>query len=70
VAPLYSLSSVDAFAEAAARAAELGFTDVIVRWPGAAAAERVHDSVLQRVASDILPHLQSEPMTAGATTAR
>jgi alkanesulfonate monooxygenase SsuD/methylene tetrahydromethanopterin reductase-like flavin-dependent oxidoreductase (luciferase family) len=30
-APLDSLSSVEAFTEAAARAAELGFTDIVVR---------------------------------------
>ena len=32
-APVYSLSSVDAFTEAVERAAGLGFTDVILHWP-------------------------------------
>ncbi len=32
-APVYSLSSVDAFTEAVERAGDLGFTDVILHWP-------------------------------------
>jgi alkanesulfonate monooxygenase SsuD/methylene tetrahydromethanopterin reductase-like flavin-dependent oxidoreductase (luciferase family) len=57
-APLSSLSSVQAFTEAANRATELGFTDMIVRWPRATAADRKQESVLEHVAADILPSLQ------------
>src|SRR3954447_15795737 len=32
-APVFSLASVDAFTDAAGRAAELGFTDIITHWP-------------------------------------
>ena len=32
-APVFSLSSIDAFTDAVGRAADLGFTDVITHWP-------------------------------------
>jgi hypothetical protein len=32
-APVFSLSSIDAFTEAIERAAALGFTDVVTHWP-------------------------------------
>jgi alkanesulfonate monooxygenase SsuD/methylene tetrahydromethanopterin reductase-like flavin-dependent oxidoreductase (luciferase family) len=54
MAPVYPLSSVEAFAEAAGQAADLGFTDMVVRWPRATAAERPYESVLEQVAADVL----------------
>ena len=32
-APVLSVSSIDAFTDAAGRAAALGFTDILVHWP-------------------------------------
>jgi len=57
-APEYALSSVDAFTEAAAQAAELGFTDIVVRWPRATVADRKQESVLEQVAADVMPALR------------
>ena len=53
-APVFSLSSVEYFADATARAAELGFTDVITHWPRAEGWYAGDESVLDTVAADIL----------------
>jgi alkanesulfonate monooxygenase SsuD/methylene tetrahydromethanopterin reductase-like flavin-dependent oxidoreductase (luciferase family) len=47
----YSLQSVGAFEDAAGRAAELGFTDVIAHWPRAEGIYAGSESVLEEVAS-------------------
>jgi hypothetical protein len=60
-APVDPLSSAEAFTEAAARAAELGFTDMVVRSPRSGLADRTRESVLERVAADLLPQLQNGP---------
>ena len=48
--PVYSLSSVDAFAEAVGRAADLGFTDAISHWPRASSWYAGDEKVLESVA--------------------
>jgi alkanesulfonate monooxygenase SsuD/methylene tetrahydromethanopterin reductase-like flavin-dependent oxidoreductase (luciferase family) len=52
----YALASVDAFAETYERAAGLGFTDLIVRWPRA--TEPQYETVVETVARDVLPALR------------
>jgi hypothetical protein len=54
--PQFALSSVGAFEEMAGRAAELGFTDVITHWPRPDGPYAGDLSVLESVASDVLPH--------------
>jgi alkanesulfonate monooxygenase SsuD/methylene tetrahydromethanopterin reductase-like flavin-dependent oxidoreductase (luciferase family) len=49
-APVFSLSSPAYFAEAVARAAELGFTDVVTHWPRASGWYAGSEAVLDRVA--------------------
>ncbi|MFD4641651.1 LLM class flavin-dependent oxidoreductase [Lentzea sp. NPDC058436] len=56
-APVYSLSSVEAFQDAAGRARELGFTDLIVHWPRSEGVYFGHETVLERVAGDVFPGL-------------
>lgn len=56
-APVFSLSSMDAFADAAGRAAELGFTDIVVHWPRSGAPYQGRESVLEQVAHDLLPQV-------------
>jgi alkanesulfonate monooxygenase SsuD/methylene tetrahydromethanopterin reductase-like flavin-dependent oxidoreductase (luciferase family) len=56
-APVFSLSSVAAFADAATRAAALGFTDVITHWPRAEGWYAGDEAVLEAVAADVLPRL-------------
>ncbi len=58
-APVYSLSSVDAFADAAGRAAELGFTDIVTHWPRSGGPYEGREAVLERVVEDVLPGLQA-----------
>ncbi|GAB7043810.1 MULTISPECIES: LLM class flavin-dependent oxidoreductase [Catenuloplanes] len=53
-APVFSLSSVDAFAEAHGRAAELGFTDIITHWPRADGWYAGDEAVLEKVAAEFL----------------
>jgi alkanesulfonate monooxygenase SsuD/methylene tetrahydromethanopterin reductase-like flavin-dependent oxidoreductase (luciferase family) len=54
--PVYSLSSVAAFADAVGRAAELGFTDVITHWPRPSGGWFAGDeAVLDAVAAEVLP---------------
>ncbi|HKT03432.1 MAG TPA: LLM class flavin-dependent oxidoreductase [Rugosimonospora sp.] len=60
-APVFSLSSAGFFAESAARAAALGFTDVITHWPRESGWYAGSEDVLETVASEVLPAL-----TAGA----
>jgi alkanesulfonate monooxygenase SsuD/methylene tetrahydromethanopterin reductase-like flavin-dependent oxidoreductase (luciferase family) len=50
-APVYSLSSAAYFAEAVARAAELGFTDAVTHWPRDSGWYAGKESVLAQVAS-------------------
>ncbi|SFQ44398.1 Luciferase-like monooxygenase [Amycolatopsis arida] len=57
-APVYSLTSVDVFAEAAGRAAELGFTDVVTHWPRSTGPYQGHESVLEQVVDTVLPTLR------------
>nr|MDT0661448.1 LLM class flavin-dependent oxidoreductase [Micromonospora sp. DSM 115978] len=56
-APVYSLSSVDAFTDAVGRAGELGFTDVVAHWPRPSSWYAGDEAVLEAVASDVLPKL-------------
>lgn len=54
---IYSLVSVAAFEEAAGRAAELGFTDLVVHWPRPDGVFAGTESVLEQLAADVLPRL-------------
>lgn len=54
---LYSLSSVGAFEDVVARAAALGFTDVIAHWPREGGIYAGDESVLEEVAA-LLPELR------------
>jgi alkanesulfonate monooxygenase SsuD/methylene tetrahydromethanopterin reductase-like flavin-dependent oxidoreductase (luciferase family) len=56
-APRYSLSSVDYFREVLGRAGELGFTDVITHWPRAEEPYWGRESIVEAIASDVLPAL-------------
>jgi alkanesulfonate monooxygenase SsuD/methylene tetrahydromethanopterin reductase-like flavin-dependent oxidoreductase (luciferase family) len=56
-APVYSLSSVAAFADAIGRAGELGFTDAVTHWPRHEDWYAGDEAVLEAVAADILPTL-------------
>jgi alkanesulfonate monooxygenase SsuD/methylene tetrahydromethanopterin reductase-like flavin-dependent oxidoreductase (luciferase family) len=58
-APVFSLSSVEYFADATARAGELGFTDVVTHWPRSEGWYAGDEAVLDAVAADILPRLPS-----------
>lgn len=57
-APVFSLESVDAFEEGVARAAALGFTDVVVHWPRADGVYAGTEAVLEQAAAR-LPPLQA-----------
>lgn len=57
-APVYSLSSVDYFREAAGRAAELGFTDIVTHWPRDEGVYAGRVSTLERVVADVLPEIR------------
>jgi alkanesulfonate monooxygenase SsuD/methylene tetrahydromethanopterin reductase-like flavin-dependent oxidoreductase (luciferase family) len=56
-APVFSLSSVEYFREAAGRAAELGFTDIVAHWPREEGVYAGRLSTLERVARDVLPEI-------------
>ncbi|MGC5018727.1 LLM class flavin-dependent oxidoreductase [Micromonospora sp. DT47] len=58
-APVFSLSSADFFAEQVARAAALGFTDVITHWPRASSWYAGDEAVLVDVATRLLPELRA-----------
>lgn len=60
-APVFSLSSADFFADAAGRAGELGFTDVITHWPRQDSWYAGSEAVLEAVAGDVIPALQQKP---------
>lgn len=53
-APIYSLSSVDYFADAAGRAAELGFTDVLTHWPREQSWYAGSEDVLEQVVAQVI----------------
>ncbi|GAB3555536.1 alkanesulfonate monooxygenase SsuD/methylene tetrahydromethanopterin reductase-like flavin-dependent oxidoreductase (luciferase family) [Actinopolyspora lacussalsi] len=55
---VYSLSSVERFRDVLGRAGELGFTDVIVHWPRTEAPFAGQESVLEEIASEVLPGLK------------
>jgi len=56
-APVFSLSSVEYFRDAAGRAAELGFTDLITHWPRRESWYAGDEAVLDAVASEVVPGL-------------
>ncbi|GIJ45944.1 luciferase [Virgisporangium aliadipatigenens] len=56
-APVFSLSGVDCFVDALGRARECGFTDLITHWPRESSWYAGDESVLERVAADVLPTL-------------
>jgi alkanesulfonate monooxygenase SsuD/methylene tetrahydromethanopterin reductase-like flavin-dependent oxidoreductase (luciferase family) len=58
-APVYSLASVETFTDAAGRAAELGFTDIISHWPRSSGPYEGHEATLERVVEDVFPGLRS-----------
>ncbi len=57
-APVFSLTSADAFTDAAGRAAELGFTDIVTHWPRSSGPYAGRETVLEQVVSDVLPNLR------------
>ncbi|WP_285636003.1 LLM class flavin-dependent oxidoreductase [Lentzea sp. NBRC 102530] len=59
-APVYSLSSVECFRDAACRARELGFTDAVSHWPRHDGIYMGQESVLEKVADEVLPALITE----------
>jgi alkanesulfonate monooxygenase SsuD/methylene tetrahydromethanopterin reductase-like flavin-dependent oxidoreductase (luciferase family) len=61
--PQFALSSVGAFEEMVGRADELGFTDVITHWPRPDGPYAGDVSVLESVASDVLPRHHPTPQT-------
>lgn len=54
-APVFSLSAVDCFEDAVARAAELGFTDVITHWPRESGWYAGDLDVLEDVVTSVIP---------------
>jgi alkanesulfonate monooxygenase SsuD/methylene tetrahydromethanopterin reductase-like flavin-dependent oxidoreductase (luciferase family) len=56
--PQFALESVGAFEEMVGRADELGFTDVITHWPRPDGPYAGDVSVLESVASEVIPHLR------------
>jgi alkanesulfonate monooxygenase SsuD/methylene tetrahydromethanopterin reductase-like flavin-dependent oxidoreductase (luciferase family) len=57
-APVFSLTSADAFSDAVGRAAALGFTDVVTHWPRASSWYAGDEKVLETVAG-MLPRLRN-----------
>lgn len=55
---VYALSSADAFEDAVTRAAKLGFTDVITHWPRPEGIYAGTESVLEQVATEVMPRLR------------
>jgi alkanesulfonate monooxygenase SsuD/methylene tetrahydromethanopterin reductase-like flavin-dependent oxidoreductase (luciferase family) len=60
-APVFSLSSASYFADAIARADELGFTDPVTHWPRPDSWYAGSESVLAEVAADVLPRWHGDP---------
>ena len=58
-APVFSLSSAGAFADAVGRAADLGFSDVVTHWPRASGWYAGSERVLETVAG-MLPRLRND----------
>jgi alkanesulfonate monooxygenase SsuD/methylene tetrahydromethanopterin reductase-like flavin-dependent oxidoreductase (luciferase family) len=56
-APVFSLSSVAAFADAVGRAGELGFTHAHTHWPRASSWYAGDEATVERVAAEVLPGL-------------
>lgn len=56
--PVYSLTSVDTFTDAAQRARKLGFTDIVVHWPRATDPYCGREAVLERIAEEVLAEVQ------------
>lgn len=65
--PLFALTSVGTFEEMAGRAGELGFTDVITHWPRPNGPYAGVVSVLEAVASDVIPTFRTNPQTDKST---
>jgi alkanesulfonate monooxygenase SsuD/methylene tetrahydromethanopterin reductase-like flavin-dependent oxidoreductase (luciferase family) len=57
-APTYVLSSVGALEDAVSRAAELGFTDVIIQRPRSTDPFRGTHDLLEKVVADVIPRLR------------
>jgi alkanesulfonate monooxygenase SsuD/methylene tetrahydromethanopterin reductase-like flavin-dependent oxidoreductase (luciferase family) len=57
-APVYSLTSVEHFADAVGRAQALGFTEAVTHWPRAEGWYAGHEAVLDEVAATVLPELR------------
>ena len=57
-APTFSLTSAAVFEDAAGRAAELGFTDVITHWPRPTGPFEGSRDVLDEVVADVIPRLR------------
>lgn len=56
-APVFSLSSVSAFTDAVGKARDLGFTDVVTHWPRPGGPYAGDESVLDVIATEVLPGL-------------
>jgi alkanesulfonate monooxygenase SsuD/methylene tetrahydromethanopterin reductase-like flavin-dependent oxidoreductase (luciferase family) len=61
--PQFALSSVGVFEEMVSRAGELGFTDVITHWPRPDGPYAGDLTVLQTVATQIIPKFRPHPQT-------
>ncbi len=57
-APVFSLTSAGFFADAVERAASLGFTDVVTHWPRQSSWYAGDETVLAKVATEVLPGLR------------
>ncbi|WP_327635010.1 LLM class flavin-dependent oxidoreductase [Kribbella sp. NBC_00482] len=55
---VYALSSPAAFEDAVGRAAALGFTDVITHWPRTEGVYAGSETVLEQIATDVVPRLR------------
>jgi len=57
--PQFALDSAGAFEEMVGRAGELGFTDLITHWPRPDGPYAGDVSVLEKVASEVIPQFQT-----------
>jgi alkanesulfonate monooxygenase SsuD/methylene tetrahydromethanopterin reductase-like flavin-dependent oxidoreductase (luciferase family) len=64
-APSYSLTDPEMFEARVRRAADLGFTDVICHWPRESEPYAGSESMLETVATQVIPELRSWPPDAG-----